>query len=110
MVTLVHATKKQIGTKNVVNKIKKSEIPSTPKEKYRFWEGSQEIIETNWNLEVEESKPSHKRNERTKTLNETRKAKFRIKRIFHEGIKHKTPAPRRGIPKIKSNKGDSSIF
>ena len=46
--TLSQLANKQSGINNVVNKTKKIEIPSIPKEKFKFEDGIHAKSQTNW--------------------------------------------------------------
>ena len=61
--------KKQTGIKNVVNIIKKTEIPSKPKVKYKFNSELKTKVCKNWKFVSSESKKTIKYKESTKTKN-----------------------------------------
>ena len=53
----------QIGIKNVLNIMKKIEMPSTPKNKCKFKDGNHSVYSKNWNFGVELSNNTKRNNE-----------------------------------------------
>ena len=62
LVQLINTHKK---INNVVKRIKKSEIPSTPKLKFKFRKGIHENVLTNWKEPIDLLKKTHRNRETT---------------------------------------------
>ena len=86
-------TKKQIGNKIDVNKRKKIEIPSTPKEKQKPLK--KKIVSLNWNPGYKGSKKMNKKIQKIKIIKLKIKEICFISIIFFFGIKKITKKEKR---------------
>ena len=84
------------GIRRVVNKIKNKEIPSIPRVKFKFNSGTQQISSTNWKLEVDLSKKTHKKRDNKKVKNEKKRAVNLKNWACHAGRINNTAAPIKG--------------
>ena len=85
----------------MVRSIKKREIPSTPKEKFKFEAGNHAKSQTNWKREYELSKNNHRKREITKTKKEEKTAVFFIAVAFLEGKNNIKRELKKSIPNIR---------
>ena len=100
---------------NVVKRIKKSEIPSTPKLKFKFRKGIHNNLVTNWKEPIDLLKKTHKKSEITYKRQDTFKAVDFNNEWLEDGTHNKKKVPIKGSAKrntskfVKFNKKKSNI-
>jgi hypothetical protein len=102
--TLFQLTKRHKGINKVVNKTKKSEIPSIPNTKFKFKVGTHKNLLTNWNVPMDLLKKIHRTSERIKVKHDTFRATKRNKTRLDDGIINKKNTPIKGNINMHTNK------
>ena len=101
LVQLINIHKK---INKVVKRIKKIEIPSIPKLKFRFKKGIHNNLLTNWKELIDLLKKTHKNNEIIYVKHDVFKAMDFNKPWFEAGTNNKKKVPIKGNTIIKTNK------
>jgi hypothetical protein len=84
--------------------MKKSEIPSTPKLKFKFKKGIHNNLLTNWKELIDLLKKTHKNNESTYMIQDIFKAMFFNNEQLDAGTSNKKKTPSKGNSNIKTSK------
>jgi len=90
----------------VVKRIKKSEMPSIPKVKFKFKKGIHNIWLTNWKEPIDLLKKTHKNREVTYDIQDTFKAMDFNNEWFEAGTNNKKKVPINGNTRINTSKLD----
>ena len=89
---------------NVVKRIKKSEIPSTPKLKFKFRKGIHQNLLTNWKEPIDLLKKTHKNKETTYEKQDTFKAIDFNNECLEAGTNNRRKTPIKGNIKMITSK------
>ena len=89
---------------NVVKRIKKSEIPSTPKLKFKFRKGIHQNLLTNWKEPIDLLKKTHKNKETTYEKQDIFKAIDFNNEWLEAGTNNKRKTPIKGNIKMITSK------
>jgi len=106
--TLVQLISIHRKTNKVVKRMKKREIPSIPKLKFKFKKGIHNNLLTNWKELIDLLKKTHKNREITYVKPDTFKAIIFNNELFEAGTNNSNEMPINGSTKIKTNKLDTS--
>ena len=90
----------------VVKRIKKSEMPSIPKVKFKFKKGIHNIWLTNWKEPIDLLKKTHKNREVTYDIQDTFKAMDFNNEWFEAGTNNKKKVPINGNTRINTSELD----
>ena len=88
----------------VVKSMKKSEIPSTPKLKFKFKKGIHNNLLTNWKELIDLLKKTHKNSENTYMIQDIFKAMFFNNEQLDAGTNNKKKTPSKGNSNMKTSK------
>ena len=89
---------------NVVKRIKKSEIPSIPKLKFKFKKGIHQNLLTNWKEPIDLLKKIHRNKETTYAKQDTFKAIYFNNEWFEAGTNNRRKTPIKGNIKMNTSK------
>jgi len=101
LVQLINIHKK---INKVVKRIKKSEIPSTPKLKFKFKKGIHQNLLTNWKEPIDLLKKIHKNKETINTKQDIFRAIDFNNEWFEAGTNSKRKTPIKGSVKLNTSK------
>ena len=100
-VILFQLIKRHNNVNNVVSRMKNSDIPSTPKVKLMFKNGSQCTWVTNWKYPKDLSNQTHSNKDKRKLKLEKLKPMILITNVLFLGIKARSNEPNKGIANKK---------
>ena len=100
-VILFQLIKRHNNVNNVVSRMKNNDIPSTPKVKLMFKNGSQCTWVTNWKYPKDLSNQTHSNKDKRKLKLEKLKPMILITNVLFLGIKARNNEPNKGIANKK---------